>query len=420
MSDVAVKKPSEPTVPARAPSALGALLRFDRQLQRVEVGLLAASLLLMVALAFAQVLLRQFRTETLQPVAWFDNIARHLVIWVGMLGASLCTAEGRHISIEALPKLFSPGGRRKNDIVVSLASIAVVAVLFVLSMIYMLRVQVPDPAHLFRVEALELNVARWPFLAIVPVGLAVIGWRFALRAAVALFMTDEEFRAREEEAERELIAADAEHEAEQGAMLLEHEAQVARESGRMPALTPETAREEVRRALKSERQPATPTFGKGPAATSAAPPPVPAPPVAPRATPRSSPAVSSLKLPGRSTDEIPIYRDIADDDDLTEPASRRGTAAIGDSSDGLDPARATIDSSDGLEAVSDVGDLVDDAVERLADTERLKKTAAAPPPLDEEAVTDTDRLPRPDLPQPLPPPLPDFDGDDEPLPGRPS
>jgi hypothetical protein len=242
-------------------------------------------------------------------------------------------------------------------------------------------------------------------------------------------MTDEEFRAREEEAERELIAADAEQEAEQGAMLLEHEAQVARESGRMPALTPETAREEVRRALKSERQPATPTFGKGPAAASATPPaapapPVTAPPIAPppvekRATPRSSPAVSSLKLPGRSTDEIPIYRDIADDDDLTEPASRRGTAAIGDSSDGLDPARATIDSSDGLEAVSDVGDLVDDAVERLADTERLKKTApAGPPPLDEEAVTDTDRLPRPDMP--MPPPLPDFDGDDEPLPGRPS
>ena len=144
----ASKEIAEPGVPARAPRALGHLLRFDRQLQRVEVGLLAASLLVMVGLAFAQVLMRTFRTELIQPVSWFDNVARHLVIWVGMLGASLCTAEGRHISIEALPKLFGPGGRRRTDVIVSLASIAVVSVLFVLSMIYMLRVQVPDPAHL--------------------------------------------------------------------------------------------------------------------------------------------------------------------------------------------------------------------------------------------------------------------------------
>lgn len=432
MSDVASKEITRPGVPARAPRALGHLLRFDRQLQRVEVAVLAASLLLMVALAFAQVLMRTFRTELIQPVAWFDNIARHLVIWVGMLGASLCTAEGRHISIEALPKLFGPGGRRKNEAFVSLASIAVVAVLFVLSMIYMLRVQVPDPAHLFRIEALKLDVARWPFLAIVPVGLAVIGWRFALRAALALWMTDEEFRAREEEAEREVVAADAKNEDEQGAMLLEHEAQVARASGRMPSLTPETAREEVRRVLKSERQPATPTFGRStpPPPPQPQPPPALAPqPLPPAATPRGTPAVRAMQLPGRSTDEIPIYRDIADDDDLTEPASRRGTAAMTDSTDALD-ARPAVESSDSLEPLSDVGDLIDDAVERLAETERLKKKAAAPrsdggpehdePPLRgldrsdrraDDDVTDTDRLPRPDMP--LPPPLPDFDADDD-------
>lgn len=413
MIEVASKEIPEPGVPARAPRALGHLLRLDRQLQRVEVGLLATSLLIMVALAFAQVIMRTFRTELIQPVAWFDNVARHLVIWVGMLGASLCTAEGRHISIEALPKLFGPGGRRRTDAFVSVASIAVVTVLFILSMIYMLRVQVPDPAHLFRIEALELDVRRWPFLAIVPVGLAIIGWRFALRAAVALWMTDEEFRAREEEAERDVVAADAKNEAAQGAMLLEHEAQVARASGRQPALTPETAREEVRRALKSERQPATPTFGKSSPPAQSPPPPSTAA-LAPAATPRGTPAIRSMRTPGRSTDEIPIYRDIANDDDLNEPASRRGTAAIADSTDGLDPTRPMIDSSDALDP-SDVSDLADDAVERLADTERLKKSVSPPFGTTTRSADDdlssTDRLPRPDLP--LPPPLPDFDGDDD-------
>src|SRR5688500_2361377 len=104
MTDATLARPGTDDVPAAAPRALGTLLGLDKHLQRAEVGLLAACLLLMIALAFAQVILRTFRGEVLQPVPWFDSVAGHLVIWVGMLGASLCTAEGRHISIEALDR----------------------------------------------------------------------------------------------------------------------------------------------------------------------------------------------------------------------------------------------------------------------------------------------------------------------------
>lgn len=377
-----------PGLPARAPRALGLLLRLDRQLQRVEVALCAASLLLMIGLAFAQVLLRSFRTETLQPVAWFDNIARHLVIWVGMLGASLATAEGRHISIEVLPKLLGPRGRRRNELLVSAASLTVVGVLFVLSMIYMLRVQVPDPAHLFRIDALELDVPRWPFLTIVPVGLAVIGWRFALRAAQAAWMTDDELAARDEALEREVAAADAAREQEDAALLMQHERQAAQGSGRVPSLTPETAREEVRRALGSERAPAAGASPQAPSPSQA----------------QAEPAVRHL--PGRSTDELPVYRELADDDDLSEPTARRG-GAVAESSDGDEAVRPPFESSDILDPPSGMGgdDLVEDAVERLADTERLKiardagGSRADDDPSDPPEV-ETDRLPRPDLPAP--------------------
>lgn len=368
-----------PPLPARAPRALGPLLRLDRQLQRLEVGLCAASLLVMIGLAFAQVLLRTFRTDVLQPVAWFDNIARHLVIWVGMLGASLATAEGRHISIEALPKLLGPGGRRRNELLVSLASLVVVGALFVLSMLYMLRVQVPDVAHLFRIDALELNVPRWPFLVIVPFGLAVIGWRFGLRAAQAWWMTDEEYHAREAALEREVMA---------GA-----EAEVA-----PPAEAPPAAASPAEAKASDPEAPvaAGPDAGATPAGW---PPPAAASPAPVASAPGPAPARSPFARPGlgRSTDEIPVYRDIADDDDRSEPSSRH---VVAESSEALEALRPPLDSSDVLDPPSDIGggdDLVEDAVERLADTERLK-IARDPGPADDEPEPQTDRLPRPDLP----------------------
>ena len=99
------------------PGPLAFVRWLDKGVQRVEVGVCLGSLGLMILFAFAQVFLRSIQgSEFLrssfdslpEPVAWFDNVARHLVIWVGVLGASLATAEGRHISIEAFPKLGRP------------------------------------------------------------------------------------------------------------------------------------------------------------------------------------------------------------------------------------------------------------------------------------------------------------------------
>ena len=208
-------------LPGRAPSALGALLRFDAMVQTLEVWLCAACLLVMIVLSFAQVLLRQFRTETLQPVDWFDLVSRYLVIWVGMLGASLCTAEGRHLAIEALPRILSPRNRRRSDAVVSFVATGVTGILCALSLVYLLRVALPDAEHndLFVVEALGLKVERWPFLVIVPAGLLVVGWRFLLRSVLAILMTDEEYHERELEAEREAMRQDALEEAASAAYL---------------------------------------------------------------------------------------------------------------------------------------------------------------------------------------------------------
>jgi TRAP-type C4-dicarboxylate transport system permease small subunit len=82
------------------------LLRsIDRGLVRVEGWLLVLFLGTMVVLSFAQVVLRNvFSTGFI----WADPLVRHMVLWVGFLGAAIATHEERHISIDALTRFLSP------------------------------------------------------------------------------------------------------------------------------------------------------------------------------------------------------------------------------------------------------------------------------------------------------------------------
>lgn len=82
------------------------LLRtVDRGLVRVEGWLLVLFLGLMVVFSFAQVVLRNvFGTGFL----WADPLVRHMVLWVGFLGAAIATHEERHISVDALTKFLPP------------------------------------------------------------------------------------------------------------------------------------------------------------------------------------------------------------------------------------------------------------------------------------------------------------------------
>ena len=76
---------------------------------------------------------------------------------------------------------------------------------------------------------------------------------------------------------------------------------------------------------------------------------------------------------GRSTDEIPVYRDIAEEEDLVEPESRRlhsdEEMRIVDSSDLLSSTSDMI-SGDGI---SPYDEMAEDAMESVAETQRLRE-----------------------------------------------
>jgi len=61
--------------------------------------LMCIMLALMAALVFIQVV---FRYALNQPLAWTEEAARYLMIWVGLLGAALCVQERTHIKFTML------------------------------------------------------------------------------------------------------------------------------------------------------------------------------------------------------------------------------------------------------------------------------------------------------------------------------
>lgn len=369
-----------------SPRWLLGLRRFDSAVQRVEVVLCTGALLWMILLASLQILLRwgqALMPSTFSAVDWFDVVARLMVLWVGVLGASLAAAEGRHIAIELLPKFLGPRGRRRLDATTSLVTAGLTGLVLGLACIYFLRSVVPDERHLFIIQSFDLPVPKWPFLLVLPLGLLVITWRFALRGLEALLLGDADYVDREDELAREMAEFERLREAETAAAMVAEDQRQARESGRKPELDPESARQQLREMLHQD--PAS--DGRGDPAPTAPPPKLPAPPKQPR------------PLVGRSTDEIPVYRDLAEEEDLIEPERREPQpgARIVDSSDMLSSTSDMI-SSDGL---STYDELAEDAVESVAETQRLREE-----PEDDHGETAPELTPHPAPPPPegAPPP----------------
>lgn len=75
-------------------------------LEQVTIVLM---MIVLVLFALYQIILRNFFSTGL---IWGDSFLRHLVLWIGFLGACRATAEGKHIQID-LVAIF-PAGRIRS------------------------------------------------------------------------------------------------------------------------------------------------------------------------------------------------------------------------------------------------------------------------------------------------------------------
>ncbi len=148
------------------------LLFVDRWLTRITGWLIIFFLSVMIVMAFGQVVLRNFFHTSIE---WGDVFLRHLVLWLGFLGAVIATGEGRHLKIEFINKL-APERYRKVIYVATNLFAAVVC--FFLMKAAIVFVQMEGESG----DTLILNLSLTYFIIIIPVGYAIIAFRFLVRS----------------------------------------------------------------------------------------------------------------------------------------------------------------------------------------------------------------------------------------------
>lgn len=148
------------------------ILRWlDTVLYKLEAGILAFSLGVMVLLAFLQVVLRNlFGTGFI----WGDTLVRHLVLWVGFFGAALAVKEERHISIDALTKFLSPRTKRIAWVLTSAFAMVVCLYLSEAAWVYLKEEHAAG-------SQLVLSIPSWVGLMIIPIGYLLLAVHFCVR-----------------------------------------------------------------------------------------------------------------------------------------------------------------------------------------------------------------------------------------------
>jgi TRAP-type C4-dicarboxylate transport system permease small subunit len=152
------------------PKAFRLIQKVDRFWARIEGMTLVFALLLMIVLAFTQAILRNFFST---GVFWFEPLVRHLVLFVGFMGASLATHEKRHITVDALGKVFKQSSRHYVNILVTLVSFLICVILFWASIHFVIDTYGSG-------EKIHGNFPSWLAQSIMPYAFAVMALRFIL------------------------------------------------------------------------------------------------------------------------------------------------------------------------------------------------------------------------------------------------
>jgi TRAP-type C4-dicarboxylate transport system permease small subunit len=145
---------------------------IDKALTRAEEIILITLLSVMVVMAFLQVVLRNLFSS---GILWADIVLRHLLLWLGFLGAAIATSENRHINIDALRRFFSPRVRSAVEVLTDLFA---AGICFLLAKASWTFVQGDIADHRTVVE----NIPSWYAQIIIPVGFVLLFIHFVIRA----------------------------------------------------------------------------------------------------------------------------------------------------------------------------------------------------------------------------------------------
>ncbi len=167
------------------------LERAEGGLLGAEKVLLSALIVFMASLSFLQVVLRgAFSSGFL----WADTLLRHLVLWVGFLGAGVAAAQDKQFSIDAASRLL-PGGLRPAASLLGHAFAAAVCLLLGNASWKFFLEEYSSAGVLF--TAAGVHVPQWTAALALPAGFALLALHYLLKAALAWGAPLEPVRAEE-------------------------------------------------------------------------------------------------------------------------------------------------------------------------------------------------------------------------------
>lgn len=142
------------------------------RLQKIEDWLLAILVLILVALAGAQIVLRNFFDTGL---SWADPLLRALVLWTGMLGALAAVRDDKHIALDVLQRFLAPQAQRIARLL-TLGFAAVLCAIMAWLSVDLVKIDLASGSNAFA------NVPSWFIESILPTGFGLMALRFSLRA----------------------------------------------------------------------------------------------------------------------------------------------------------------------------------------------------------------------------------------------
>jgi len=142
---------------------------FDK-LAKIEEILLSTCLGIMVIMVLLQIILRNFFSS---GIAGGDAIVRHMLLWVGFLGAGLATRGGMHIRIDIASKILSQKSMKVARVVTDIFSV-IIGCLLVYASYNFVKLEYESAG-----ELLFMHLPIWVMESIIPIGFLIITLRFA-------------------------------------------------------------------------------------------------------------------------------------------------------------------------------------------------------------------------------------------------
>ncbi len=145
--------------------------KADEAIAKVEQILIVTFLSSMISVAFLQIVLRNVFSTGFD---WGESFLRNLVLWIGFIGATLATQEGKHINIDIVSRWLPSLGKNIVMLITHLFSFFVCCLLTFAALKF-IRNEVQMGNRTL------LNIPAWIPEIILPITFGLMTLRFGLR-----------------------------------------------------------------------------------------------------------------------------------------------------------------------------------------------------------------------------------------------